>query len=58
MVKWFRATVHLMATKFKTVKVLAAQSSTPDEPMVPRLKRRMICVNGHVRWKATASSTG
>jgi hypothetical protein len=39
-------------------KVFVVGSSTLDEPTVLRLKRRMICVNGHVQWRATASSTG
>jgi hypothetical protein len=38
--------------------VFAAESSAPDEPTVHRMKRRINCVNGHVQWRATASSTG
>jgi hypothetical protein len=38
--------------------VFAAESSAPDEPTVRRMKRQINCVNGHVQWRATTSSTG
>jgi hypothetical protein len=39
-------------------KVLVARSSALDEPTVRRMKCQSSCVNGHVRWRATTSSTG
>jgi hypothetical protein len=39
-------------------KVFARTPSAPDEPIVRRSMRRMICLNGQVRWKATACSAG
>jgi hypothetical protein len=38
-------------------KVLAKSSSAPDEPAVCQRKHRSNCVNGHVQWRAMASST-
>jgi hypothetical protein len=37
--------------------VLVAELSASDEPTHRRCKCLMICVNGHVRWRLTASST-
>jgi hypothetical protein len=39
-------------------KGLAAVSLAPDEPTVHQLKHQVICVNGQMRGKATASNTG
>jgi hypothetical protein len=39
-------------------KDLAIELSALDEPTVHQLKRQMIHANGHVQWRAMASSTG
>jgi hypothetical protein len=39
-------------------KDLAIELSALDEPTVRQLKRQMIHANGHVQWRAMASSTG
>jgi hypothetical protein len=39
-------------------KVFARIPSAPNELTVRRSMDQMICVNGQVRWKATATSTG
>jgi hypothetical protein len=37
--------------------LVCSTGSAPDEPAVCQRKHRSNCVNGHVQWRAMASST-